>query len=307
MPALGAAVIWAALLVVAIVALATAVLLSAAFLIADRLTRTRRRRVRGTPDDEGLRYEEIQFLSAGDLILRGWFVASPGAKATVILVHGEGENRASSGLRDLLTDYVARGFNAFEFDLRGHGESAGSRASLGELEVRDVEAAIACVRRHAGATPIVLHGFGTGATYAIVAAERSREVRAVIADTPVGSIRQHLIQRASPVTRWLLPLSLRMANRWFDADVNALAPHHAIRDLDVPVLLIHGVRDPLVPAAHSINLAAASLHHATQLWRVEAPRDHAGAYGSDPEGYMRRCVAHIDAAMPGTIAASVAG
>jgi alpha-beta hydrolase superfamily lysophospholipase len=302
-------VIWTALLALALVVLVVAAIFGGAFLIAERLTRPRRRRVRGTPDDAGLRYEEIQFLSAGDLILRGWFVASPGAKATVILMHGEGENRASvrPGLLDLLGDYVAHGFNAFAFDLRGHGESAGSRGSFGELEVRDVEAAIACVRRHAGAVPIVLHGFGTGATYAIVAAERSREVRVVIADTPVGSIRQHLLHRASPATRWLLPLAFRMAKRWFEADVNALAPHGAMRDLDVPVLLIHGVRDPLVPTAHSINLAAASLHHATTLWRVEAPRDHAGAYPSDPEGYMRRCVTHIDAAMPGTIAASVAG
>ena len=71
--------------------------------------------------------------------------------------------------------------------------------------------------------------------------------------------------------------------------------------------MIHGVRDPLVPLAHSINLAAASLHHGTAVWRVEAPREHAGAYRSDPAGYMRRCVAHLDAAIPGTLAVSVAG
>lgn len=301
--------IWGALAVIAVLALVLAAWLGAAFLVADRLTRAHRRRVRGTPADAGLRYEELQFLSRGDVILRGWFVASPGARATVILVHGEDSNRASSrhGLLDLLEDYVGRGFNAFAFDLRGHGESAGSRRSLGDLETADVEAAVACMRRHAGAVPIVLHGFGTGGTFAIVAAERCREVRAVIADTPVGSIRRHLEERASPASRWLLPIAFRMARRWFDADVNALSPHSACRDLDVPVFLIHGVRDPLVPLAHSINLAAASLHHATHLWRVEAPRDHAGAYRSDPVGYMRRCVEHIDAAMPGTIAASVAG
>ena len=68
-----------------------------------------------------------------------------------------------------------------------------------------------------------------------------------------------------------------------------------------------GVRDPLVPLPHSINLAAASMHHGTEVWRVEAPRDHAGAYRSAPSNYMRRCVAHIDAAVPSTIAAQTAG
>ena len=301
--------IWFVLVALLAVVVVVAAIFGAAFLMAEQLTRTRRRRVRGTPADAGLRAEEIQFLSADDLILRGWFVASPGARATVILVHGDGEHRASGryGLLDLLGDYVARGFNVFSFDLRGHGESAGSRSSLGEREARDVEAAVACVRRQGGATPIVLHGFGTGATYAIVAAERSREVRAVIADTPVGSIRQHLSERRSGPSRWLLPLSLRMAARWFDADVSVLAPHSSCRDLDVPVLLIHSVRDPLVPLAHSVNLAAASLHHSTAVWRVEAPREHAGAYHSSPEGYVRRCVEYIDAAVPGTIAAPAAG
>jgi alpha-beta hydrolase superfamily lysophospholipase len=302
-------VIWVPLGILLAAALLVLAFLGAALLLADQLTRTRRRRVRGVPGDAGLRCEEIQFLSSDNVILRGWYVPSPGARATVILVHGEGEHRASEryGMLDLLGDYVGRGFNVFTFDLRGHGESAGARSSLGAREVEDVEAAVDCIGRHTAATPLILHGFGTGATFAIVAAQRSREVAAVIADTPVATIRQHLRERMSAPLAWLLPAALRIARRWFAADADALAVHSACRDLDAPVLMIHGVRDPLVPLPHSINLAAASLHHGTEVWRVEAPRDHAGAYRSAPPSYMRRCIAHIDAAVPSTLAAQTAG
>ena len=110
---------WAVLVALLIAALVIAAVFSAALLMADRLTSTRRRRVRGTPGGAGLRAEEIQFLSADDVILRGWFVASPGARAAVILVHGAGEHRSSQrhGFQDLLADYVVRVFSVFTFDL----------------------------------------------------------------------------------------------------------------------------------------------------------------------------------------------
>lgn len=309
-----AAVIWALVaLIVAVLAFALFTL-AASVILAEQLTRTRRRRVRGTPADIGLRAEEIQFLSTDGLILRGWFVLSSEARATVVIVHDSGEHRASErhGLLGLMRDYVAVGFNVFAFDLRGHGESAGTRTSFGVDEVGDVAAAVKCIRRYVGATPIVLHGFGTGATFALVAAQQGREVTGVIADSAVGSMRQHLGERLGKPRAWLLPSALWIAKRWQRADAGALAPHSSCAALGVPVLFIHGVRDPVVPLSHSINLAAASLDPRSEFWRVEAPREHAGAYRSDPAHYLRRCVAHIDAGLPATdvpepIRASAAG
>jgi len=111
-------ILWLTLAVVAGMLLAAG--LSAVYL-ADSFTRSRRTRVQGTPADLGLRYEEIQFLTADRLTLRGWFMDSPGARATVVLVHDLGATRAerARSLLYLQRDYVRRGFSVFAFDLRG--------------------------------------------------------------------------------------------------------------------------------------------------------------------------------------------
>ena len=135
---------------------------AAALYVAELLTRSRRRRVEGTPGDLGFRYEELQFRCRDDVLLRGWFVDSPGARATVVLIHDGGGTRADAdhGLLRLQCEYVRRGYSVFAFDLRGRGESSGKRDHLGSAEQRDVAAAVGFVRRHVGSSPLVLHGFG---------------------------------------------------------------------------------------------------------------------------------------------------
>lgn len=158
--------------------------------LADDLTRCRRRRVQGSPADLGLRYEEAQFLTADRLTLRGWFLESPGARAVVVLVHDLEATRTDVDRRllDLARDYVRRGYSVFTFDLRGHGESGGTRDTLGRDEKLDVAAAVACVRRRAAGVPVILHGFGFGAAVALAAAANRTEVTAVVADTAFPTI-----------------------------------------------------------------------------------------------------------------------
>ncbi|MEX2374352.1 MAG: hypothetical protein WD942_02045, partial [Dehalococcoidia bacterium] len=63
-------------IIVALASVAALILLFAAIYIADSFTGGRRMRVQGTPADTGLRYEEVQFLTADRLTLRGWFMAA---------------------------------------------------------------------------------------------------------------------------------------------------------------------------------------------------------------------------------------
>src|SRR5688500_5697480 len=81
-----------------------------AIYLADQLTRSKRNRVQGTPADLDLQYEEVQFLTADRLTLRGWFLEAPAARATMILVHDLEGTRADPelGLLELQRDYVAR-------------------------------------------------------------------------------------------------------------------------------------------------------------------------------------------------------
>ena len=279
---------------------------AAALYVAELITRSPRRRVEGTPGDLGLRYQEVQFRCRDDVLLRGWFIDSPGARATVVLIHDGGGTRAAAdqGLLRLQGDYVRRGYRVFAFDLRGRGESSGKRGHLGSAEQRDLSAAVAFVRRQVGSSPLVLHGFGLGGALAIVAIADGISADAVIADSPCASYREQLYHRWPGVPRRLLHDACWLARRLLDADVDALSPQEAIsRAASTPILLIHGEADDEVPVEHTLNIAAATLHHRHEWWTVPGV-GHCGAYLDDPDLYLHRCLSLIEQATPARVMAA---
>jgi uncharacterized protein len=289
------------LTLVAVVLLATLAAHAAlAIHFAESFTRSKRHRVQGTPADLGVPYEEIQFLTADRLVLRGWFLDAPDPRATVVLVHDEEGTRADQqqGLLQLQGDYVGRGFNVFAFDLRGHGESTGRRDGLGQAERLDVQAAVAYVRRRTGSLPILLHGFGLGASLAITVAARGIDAVAVIADSPFTSMHAHLRHQWPHVPRHLFKLSCAFAARFFHADPLALSPIAVVDRVEVPVFFIHAEGDTLVPVSHTLNLAAASLDPRDRVWTIPDVVEHCGYYLQAPDIYLGRCVGFIDQVVP---------
>jgi uncharacterized protein len=284
----------------ALAALGAAGLLFVAVYLADAITGGRRMRVQGTPADVSLRYEEVQFLTADRLTLRGWFMEAPGARATVVLVHEAGTTRAdrTRGLLRLHRDYVRRGFSVFAFDLRAHGESGGKRDTLGRNERLDVQAAVAYVRRRSGRTPILLHGFGYGASLAIDAVARGVDVAGVIADSPFTTMRSFLRAHYRGVPGPVFRVALWVSHRLFGCDASTLNPIQAVEKVHVPLLFIHSEVDDVVPASHTLNLSAASLDPRVRVWVVDDHTGHGTAYVDDPDAYLRHCLQFVDEVVP---------
>lgn len=288
------------------VSAAVLLFLAVSFYAADLFTRSKRRRVEGTPETFGLHFDDVQLRTPDNVILRGWFLDSPGARATVIVVHDSAGTRSdqSQGLLALQRDYVNRGFNVFAFDLRGRGESTGSRDRLGSGEQRDVAVAIAYVRRRTADLPLVLHGFGLGGSLVIATVAAGAPAAAVIADSPFASAREQLRFRWSGVPRHVFNTACWIARRIYGADVDSLSPQRSIDGVGTtPVLMIHGDADDEVPLANSLNIAAATLNEAIDLWVVPDAR-HCRAYVDNRDAYLAHCLAFIDAAVPRRLLAS---
>ena len=280
---------------------------TASFYAAELFTRSKRRRVEGTPETLGLRFEEVQLRTPDNVILRGWFLDSPGARATVIVVHDGTGTRTdqSQGLLQLQRDYVNRGFNVFAFDLRGRGESTGMRDCLGSGEQRDVAVAIAYVRRRTEGLPLVLHGFGLGASLVISTVAAGAPADAVIADSPFASAREQLRFRWARVPDLLFNSACWIARRLYSADVDSLTPQDAIISMgETPVLMIHGDSDEVIPLANSLNIVAATLNEGVDLWVVPEAR-HCRAYADNRDAYLKHCLTFIDEAVPRRLLAAV--
>lgn len=290
-------VMWVLVAVVAFAALGFG---AAAFYCADAFTRSKRRRVQGTPAELGLRYDEVQFRTPDMTVLRGWFLESPGARATVVVIHGGEGTRADPrvGLLRLQQAYLAHGFHVFAFDLRGRGESSGVRDGLGSAELTDLLTAVAYVRRRTGTLPVVLHGFGLGAALALQAVGNGLEADGIIADSPFASARAQLRHEHRRVPGPLFSLACTLARKIYGADVDVLMPVRAIgRIVNQPILLVHGEIDQRIPVAQTLNLAAASLSEHNEVW-VVPEAGHCQAFTNAPEEYVRRCVRLIESAVP---------
>lgn len=240
-----------------------------------------------TPDQIGLDYKDVAFETSDGLRLHGWFL--PGSApvcATILFLHGNAEN-ISTHIGSVYW-LPARGFNVFLFDYRGYGTSQGSPSFAG-LQI-DIDAAMRYLlqRRDVDANAIAVFGESLGAAAAIYYAahgEHRSRIRTLVAESAFSSYRA--IAREKLAGFWLT-WPLQWLPTWTISD--KYSPLAAIRRVaPIPLLLVHGDRDRIVPLAHSERLFAAA-REPKQFWKV-AGAGHIGAFRSGP---MRdRLVAYL--------------
>lgn len=156
------------------------------------------------------------------------------------------------------------------FDFRGHGGSGG-RSTVGHREPLDLEAAVRWARA-LGYRRVVTVGWSMGAAVTIRHAALHRSVDAAVA---VSGPARWFYRGTPPMRRahWAFGrphgravlravLRTRVARRSWDEsrpDSWPLAPWEVVaRVAPVPLLVVHGDRDPFFPLDHAEQLAAAA-------------------------------------------------
>jgi fermentation-respiration switch protein FrsA (DUF1100 family) len=213
-----------------------------------------------------------------------------------VLVPGWGGYKFEEHLLQTLPVYQDAGYSVLMLDLRGQGESAGSRRTLGYREVRDVRGALAWLRQRGYAPDqIVLHGWSMGGATALRAAPGTG-VAAVVeeagyADLPL--LLRGKIPEFVPFGRLLEPAILLVGKLFPDFDYQGVVPKRETAMLShegVPLFIIHSTDDEIVPYEQFRLLAAA--YPEASAWTLEGYR-HVEAY--DHPDYARRLQAFLDA------------
>ena len=198
---------------------------------------------------------------------------------TVVILHGlwgSAEVTAPHG-----ACLANAGFRCVLLDLRGHGESTGGTISFGRHEVEDLRDALRILRADGTIRgPTALVGFSYGASVALMAAGRGIDARGVAAVAPFARLRDVAPNFARAFAGWLSWLAtdgladrvVARAGELGGFDPVADSPLAAAPAVRMPVLLVHGGKDSLVPPEQSALLDAAlgGPHH-----RVLVPgQDH---------------------------------
>lgn len=120
-----------------------------------------------SPGGLGCPQESVEFESTDGVVLRGWWVDVPNAKAVAIASHGYLMNR--SELCPLAPLLAAQGVASLYYDFRAHGKSGGKKSFLGFRERHDVAAAVRYARSRAQGAKIILIGSSMGAAASALA------------------------------------------------------------------------------------------------------------------------------------------
>ncbi|MGH8398430.1 MAG: alpha/beta hydrolase [Gammaproteobacteria bacterium] len=168
-----------------------------------------------------------------------------------------------------------QGYQCVLVDLRGEGLSTGDWVTWGNVESRDVHQLIEWLdTRNVIAGPLVLMGVSYGASVALRTAALDSQVKAVVAIEPfVNAV--DVIKRGGPimyptlshfVSDASIDKAIKQADKLADTKLGNASTLPAARQLEIPVLYVHGDKDRFIPDAEFQQLIAVT--NDAQLIRI---------------------------------------
>lgn len=196
-------------------------------------------------------FENHYFTSIDGVTLHGWLIKGKINFGTILFMHGNAEN-ISTHINSVLW-LAGEGYNIFAFDYRGYGLSEGVPTIDGVHN--DALAALEFVvsLQNSNTTPIFILGQSLGGAisiYTVAITNHKNRISALIVDSAFSDYRVIAREKLSEFFLTYLfryPISLLVDNYY--------SPVNWIRMVNpVPILIIHGDKDKIVPPSHSLNL-----------------------------------------------------
>lgn len=247
-------------------------------------------------------YETITVCSFDGLTLSGkYYVGAPGAPL-VIFFHGY-RGRAERDGCGSFRIWQKKGYSVLLVDQRGHGESEGNAISFGIRERRDcLTWAKEAARRFGSDISIILMGVSMGAATVMMSTdlELPAQVCGVIADcgfsAPEAILDDTMRRRHYPL--WLTWPLLRLGARLYGKGLNirSCSALGALAHTNIPVLLIHGEADPIVPCSMAYELRDACASPVTLLTVPGA--GHGASCYVNPQAYSAAINAFCEQILP---------
>ena len=202
---------------------------------------------------------DVTFETSDGVTLGAWYVPPTGTcTAAVLVAPGNGGNRA--GRAGLAQAVGERGFGVLMLDYRGYGGNEGSPSAPGLA--RDVRAARTFLLEEAGVEPGELVYLGESIGTGVV-------TELAVDHPPAALVLRSPFTSFADVVQGLygVPLGPLLRDRYPLLD--------QIASLRVPVAVVHGSNDSLVPPAQSREVARAARAAGAVVVEVEVPgADH---------------------------------
>ena len=185
------------------------------------------------------------------------FFKNPSAEFTILFSHGNAEEIVGS--TPFFEELRGAGFNVFAYDYRGYGLSEGTPSEQNSYE--DAETAYNYLINELKIAPekIIIHGRSLGGAVAIDMASRKKCAGLIAESSFVSAFRVLTHYGIFP----------------FDEFQNLAK----IKNVNCPVLFIHGKKDEIVPFWHGEELFSEVVEPKFSLWIDEAKHNNVSRVG----------------------------
>ena len=260
------------------------------------LTSKEEHNVRMASASESVVFRSIEVTASDGGTLRAWFLRPKDTNGDVVLLlHGVTDNRL--GMYGYGQIMLRNHYSVLLPDARAHGNSGGELATYGFKESDDIHHWVDWLQGELH--PRCVFGFGESMGAAQILQSLTKESRfcAVAAESPFSSFREvayDRVGRAFHTGSWLgrsffrplIDTGFLFARLKYGIDFEDVSPAHAVAASQVPVLLIHGMKDRNIPPRHSEYIQAGNTSHVV-LWEVPGAV-HTAAHNVQPKEFERR-------------------
>lgn len=204
---------------------------------------------------DSTRIEQVCISSFDNTILSAYLLKNHESKKMVILIHGYGSS--AKNMVQYISFFEKKGYSVLLPDLRGHGKSGGIYSGLSISDAKDIKK---WIENYSDSYMISLFGTSMGGLTALRTLVEYPELNIQFCITDSSPCSMLLL--VEKVFNWRFPDKWKLFRNPFIFYLKHIAKIDPKEDviierldrLDVPVLLMHGKKDGLVPFSMCINM-----------------------------------------------------
>ncbi|MBI5473905.1 MAG: alpha/beta fold hydrolase [Ignavibacteriae bacterium] len=225
-----------------------------------------------------LPFEDILLKTKDGFDLSCWLIKAPQpARGTILILHGVSESKIA-GLKIARQMYEV-GYNVFLYDSRRHGESGGKFCTYGYHEKFDAQLVIDYLLTRADlfVGKIGVFGWSMGAAVALQLAAIDSRVSAVVAESGFASLRTVFDDYQKRIIKlpwhYLRNIVIKRSEFLASFRANDVSPMKAVRQIHIPIFLLHGTEDGLINYDYSERVYKAA-NHPKEFWLIPGAKHH---------------------------------
>ncbi len=256
-----------------------------------------------TPKDINLDYKEISFLNSFDgSKVHGWVIPHSkklSERPWVIIIPDKRTNMIDpiKGTLGIIKGLNKEKYNILIYDTNNNETYFQNYKIIGECEQMQAIGAINFLKNELGIKEdkIALLGFGFGGSLAIITGSKFQNIGAVISDSAFADLEilwKDSLKGIRKPFNYFIPGAKILANIFLQNKIIDISPFGYLSQSEIPIMIIHGLEDKIIPPEHGRMLARASGYDfidnksKKQKFILQENIGHLDSFLSNPKEYM---------------------